>query len=190
MSELFEILSHTLQAPVDGFDQFEAAARLIKVPAQQELIPAHQIPTHLYVVKTGLARAVFFTQAGKEYSKEFFWENDLIFAMRHLITGQPIPYKIVTVETCQLYQIPVAVYRKLVDSKPQWKDYHLKQLEIHLLAKEIKEELLLLNSNEQKVERAYQLFPDFVTRVPATLLASYLGLTPVSLSRIKKRLGL
>lgn len=185
---LYKILSCNFCVPSIDFEKLEAHARYIEVSAQHELMSVNQIPKDFYVIKQGLVRAIFLTYEGKEYSKEFFWENDIVFAMRRLITGQPLPYRVVTVESCQLYQIPLAAYKNLVSSHSEWKDYHIKQVEAHLLFKEIKEELLLLNSNEQKVERVYELFPNFVQRVPATLLASYLGLTPVSLSRIKKRL--
>ena len=150
---------------------------------------AHSNCRYFYLVKTGLLRAVFITDEGKEYSKEFYWEKDIIFGMRALLDNQPLPYSVISVEPCNLIQIPLKDYRELVSTSAAWKDYHIQQVESHLLYKEIKEELLLLNSNEQKVRRVYQLFPDLVKRVPATLIASYLGLTPVSLSRIKKRLA-
>lgn len=151
---------------------------------------AHQICSDLFVVKTGLLRAVFTTQQGKEFSKEFYWENDIIFGMRSLIEFSPLPYSVISEEQCDLFKIPKEAYLALVSKYPSWKDYHIRQLEQHLLHKEFKEELLLLHSNEQKVQRVYEIYPQFVKRIPATLVASYLGLTPVSLSRIKKRLKL
>lgn len=187
-NELYQILSANFEVPTKEFHQLAQSAKYIEVPAQHQLMNFNQIPHEFYVIKQGLVRAVFLTYEGKEYTKEFFWENDIVFAMRGIITSKPLPYQVVSVEPCQLFQLPLAKYKDLVANYIDWKDYHLKQLETHLYFKEIKEELLLLHSNEQKVEKVYELFPDFVKRVPATLLASYLGLTPVSLSRIKKRL--
>lgn len=189
-SQVYQLLSTSIAAPIEKFGQLEASAIAINVAADTTLMKAHSNCRYLYLVKTGLLRAVFITDEGKEYSKEFYWEQDVIFGMRSMLDNQPLPYSVISVEPCSLIQIPLKVYRELVSTCAAWKDYHIQQVETHLLYKEIKEELLLLHSNEQKVRRVYQLFPDLIKRVPATLIASYLGLTPVSLSRIKKRLAL
>ena len=189
-SRLFQLLDTHIEAPLRNFEHILENSTLISVAADTTLMQVNQLQKYFYVVESGLLRAVFVTSEGREYSKEFFWEKDVVFGMRGLITNEPIPYAVLTVEPCQLYQISLSSYQDLVKKYVDWKDYHIRQVETHLLYKEIKEELLLLNSNEQKVERVYQLFPDLVNRVPATLIASYLGLSPVSLSRIKKRLEL
>jgi len=189
-SQLYRLLSTSFTAPLEDFERLEASAQGIKLAADTTLMEAYSSCRYFYLVKTGLLRAVFITDEGKEYSKEFYWEQDVIFGMRAMLDKQPLPYSVISVEACDLIQIPLKHYRELVSSSAAWKDYHIQQVETHLLYKEIKEELLLLNSNEQKVQRVYQLFPELVKRVPATLIASYLGLTPVSLSRIKKRLAL
>ncbi|MDE1463433.1 Crp/Fnr family transcriptional regulator [Spartinivicinus poritis] len=187
---LINILNQLTPVPEQGLDELVSRSKPIQVEANQVLISCNSKPQYLYAIEQGLLRAVFVTQDGKEFSKEFYWENDIIFVMRYLMTKKPLPYSIETVEPCTLYQMPIDIYQKLIDSKTVWLRYHQKHIEHQLLFKEIKEELLLLHSNEQKVEKVYELFPHFVCRVPATLIASYLGLSPVSVSRIKKRLGL
>lgn len=189
-SRFYQLLNTLAPAPSEGFELLESQTQHVNVPAETVLMEANKISKFIYAIDSGLVRAVFITEEGKEYSKEFYWENDIVFGMRSLITNRPLPFSVITVEPCQLYQISVKAYQQLIESHHQWKDFHLRQLENHLLYKEIKEELLLLNSNEEKVALVYQTFPDLVKRVPAVLIASYLGLTPVSLSRIKKRLNL
>ena len=171
-------------------DAFMAEANECVFSANQLLIPAGKKPDYLYLVVAGLLRAVYETEQGNVCSKEFYWENDIIFSMRSIIRDEPLPYSIYSVEDCRLIKIPLKSYLKLVKKHPDWKDYHIAQLNFYLHAKEVKEEMLLVNNSQEKVLKAYELFPDFVKRVPATLLASYLNLTPVSLSRIKKRLNL
>lgn len=189
-SPLYQLFSVYIEAPSKHFSQLLDLSQPISVEAGTLLIQANSQHHHIYAVKTGLLRAVFTTFEGKEFSKEFYWENDIIFGIRSMLDNQPLPYSVIAEENCQLFQLPLKKYIDLVNQHYCWKDYHLKQLERHLLYKEIKEELLLLHSNEEKVQQVYEAFPDLVKRVPATLIASYLGLTPVSLSRIKKRLNL
>lgn len=189
-SRLYQLLNTNIETPIQHFEQLLVSATAISVPAETVLMRVNQLSPYFYVIDVGLVRAVFVTDDGKEFSKEFHWEGDVVFGMRGLITNRPIPYSIITVEPCELLQIPLKNYRMLVEQFTSWKNYHIRQVETHLLHKEIKEELLLLNPNEQKVAQVYRSFPDLVKRVPAHLIASYLGLSPVSLSRIKKRLNL
>ncbi|TQV85075.1 Crp/Fnr family transcriptional regulator [Aliikangiella coralliicola] len=189
-STTFRMLNHHIDAPKVEIERLLDQSKEVAIKANQVLMQADEAPKHFYLVESGLLRAVYVTPDGKEFSKEFYWENDIIFGIRCMLTNQPLPYSVIAVENCALFQLPIATYRELVDRHHEWKNYHIKQVETHLLYKEIKEELLLINSNQQKVEEVYRLFPDFVNRVPAILLATYLGLSPVSLSRIKKRLNL
>ena len=189
-AQLKQLLSTYVQMPSEKAEQLFEHATSITIAADAVLMQVGQIPRYFYVVNSGLLRAVLISNEGKEYSKEFYWEKDVIFGMRSMISDQPLPYSVISVEPCRLFRVPIQHYRQLVESYSAWKDYHIRQLNMHLLHKEVKEELLLLNSNEQRVQQMYQRYPDLVQRVPATLVASYLGLNPVSLSRIKKRLAL
>ena len=189
-SILYQIMSHSFAAPTENFECLLSAASSIRIPANFSLMKTNSTCRHFYLVNKGLLRAVFITDDGKEFSKEFYWEQDIIFGMRALLDNQPLPYSVISAEPSELIKLPLTIYKDLVTTSIAWKDYHIRQVETHLLYKEIKEQLLLLNSNEQKVLKVYQLFPELVKRVPATLIATYLALTPVSLSRIKKRLSL
>ncbi|MCW8875499.1 MAG: Crp/Fnr family transcriptional regulator [Kangiellaceae bacterium] len=187
---IHNIMSSLTVLPKIGCDELTANAGEISFPANQLLISAGKKPEYLYLVVNGLLRAVYETEQGNVCSKEFYWENDIIFSMRSIIRDDPLPYSIYSVEDCRLIKIPLSSYLQLIKKYSEWKDYHIAQLNFYLHAKEVKEEMLLVNNSQEKVVKAYELFPDFVKRVPATLLASYLNLTPVSLSRIKKRLNL
>ncbi|MBV1911920.1 MAG: Crp/Fnr family transcriptional regulator [Kangiellaceae bacterium] len=188
--ELMKILSVSTSLPEVGAEKLLLNSKLIQLKSDTIIMQEQQTSSDLFAVKSGLLRAVFSTENGKEFSKEFYWENDIIFAMRSLIQSTPLAYSVVSEEDCELYKIPKEYYLSLVSQYSEWKEYHIHHLEQHLLHKEFKEELLLLHSKEQRVLRVYQTYPHLVRRVPDSLVASYLGLTPVSLSRIKKRLGL
>lgn len=189
-NKIIRILSNISPVPSSGMDEIIAKAETIHLSSGNLLISEGSNPDSIYLVVQGLLRAIYQTIEGNVCSKEFYWEEDIIFSMRSIIQDEPLPYSIFSVEDSTLIKIPMKLYLDLVKQHIEWKDYHIAQLNFYLHAKEVKEEMLLVNNNQEKVVKAYELFPDFVKRVPATLLASYLNLTPVSLSRIKKRLGL
>lgn len=127
---------------------------------------------------------------GKEFTKEFFWEGDFIFLPKSLLVGEPLPYSLIALEDCQYRQLPVVRYQAFVETDLAWRRYHQAVLMNHLLNKEKKEAFLLLNSPEKRVDCFHKDYPWLIARVPDYIVASYLGITPISYSRIKKRLGL
>ena len=163
---------------------------VLKLSAQQALIRQGERPQYLYWLAEGLIRSVYMDDTGKEFTKEFMWEGDVVFLPRGILTEEPLPYSLIALEACQFRQLPIERYRAFVAEDQSWRKYHEKLLAVHLVNKERKEAFLLLNSPEQRAARFHETFPWLVTRVPDYLLASYLGMTPISYSRIKKRLGL
>jgi CRP-like cAMP-binding protein len=106
-----------------------------------------------------------------------------------VLTNTPLPYSIRSLEPCQYRQLSVSDYLEFVQTHDAWRTYHEQQLALHLVNKEWKEAFLLLNSPEQRVAQFNQIFPNLVARLPDYIIASYLGITPISYCRIKKRLG-
>lgn len=157
--------------------------------AQQELIAQGEVSQHIYWLHEGLIRAVFTDLQGRSYTKEFFWQGDVVMLVRSLLTREPLPYSLIALENCRYSQLPLTDYRQRIAQDPAWQQYHQRLLEVHLINKERKEEFLLLNTPEQRVVSFHQLFPWLIVRVPDYVLASYLGMTPISYSRIKKRLN-
>lgn len=162
---------------------------LLQLKAQQSLIRQGEHSHSVYWLERGLIRALFTDHTGKEFTKEFFWEGDIILQPRSVLTGDPLPYSMVALEECFYRQISVQQYLELTKRSQQWLEYHQAILTCHLINKERKEEFLLLNSPEQRVIRFDLAFPWLIKRVPDYIVASYLGMTPISYSRIKKRLN-
>lgn len=170
-------------------DALEQQVRKISLPANHTLWLAHEQQQYLYVLESGLLYAFFETTQGKTFCKEVYWEQDLIFGFRSLLSNVPYPYSVRTLEPSVLYQIPRQQYLQLTERCPKWQAFHLSVVSEYYMHKEGKEEFLLLNSPQQRVALFYDTYPDLVARLPQHIIASYLGITPISFSRIKKRLG-
>lgn len=142
----------------------------------------------VYFVKSGLLRAYFQLVDGSEKTKEFFWQQDYILLFRPLLSDLLLPFGVVALEPCELVRLPVNTYLAQLKDDDCWRDFHHAQLATHLLYKEKKEAFLLLNNPEQRVAQFLAEFDWLCRRVPDYVIASYLGITPISFSRIKKRL--
>ncbi|MGA4605147.1 hypothetical protein [Pseudoalteromonas maricaloris] len=93
------------------------------------------------------------------------------------------PYLIETLALSQLIKLPITTVQKL---RELCHPFYLHLVENQLLHKENKERFMLLNSPEQRYKLFCRRFHDLETRLSDYQIASYIGVTSISLSRIKK----
>ncbi|MGF1910132.1 Crp/Fnr family transcriptional regulator [Vibrio kasasachensis] len=159
-------------------------AKPLELPTRHILIEQGANSDSFFFVLDGLCHASYLTEQGKEYSKEFYWELDWIIGFESLIKQQPSAFLLETLTPCHLLCLPLATLQ-------QWRDSnhptYLKLVETQLMNKENKERFMLLYSAEQRYQLFCQHFSDLEQRLTDYQIAAYLGISPVSLSRIKNR---
>lgn len=136
-------------------------------------------------IESGLLRAFYTNNEGYEYNKTFFLENEFVGAYSSLVTGKVNYINIQAMEDAVLlvanYSDLLAVY----DRFPKMEKLGRLLAEQFFVEKERREiELVLLDAEER-----YRIFrneyPGLENRVPQYYIASYLGITPTQLSRIR-----
>ncbi len=144
--------------------------------------------TNLYWVQKGLVR-LFHKKDGTDVTFNFTKEGAYIASIDSLLYETPATYSAETLIDTQLYYINYIEFQKLKDS-----NVNLLKLEIeilkHIIFHCIHQDIY--KTMPKSAEEHYlQLFNDhkyYISQIPAKYIASYLGITEVSLSRIKKRL--
>lgn len=184
-AELTDFL-HQLGADATTINDVIAVAEPLDLPTRHILLHQGQLQTHCYFLLNGLCHACYLTEQGKQFSKEFYWDQDVIIGFESLITNEPSAFLLETLSASQLIMLPIALFQ-------QWRQQHhpLYQtlLERQLLHKEHKERFMLMHTPEQRFHLFSEHFPELVGRITDYQLASYLGITSISLSRIKKRVA-
>ncbi|WP_073584984.1 Crp/Fnr family transcriptional regulator [Vibrio quintilis] len=165
-------------------EQMMQSARLIELPTRHILLNQGDIAREICFILQGICHAVYLTGQGKAFSKEFWWENDWIIGFESLIRQQPSPYLIESLTPCTLVTLPIETLWRWREQKH---GIYLKLLETQLIHKEHKERFMLLYSPQERYQLFREHFPDLLERLSDYQIAAYLGITPVSLSRIKKR---
>ncbi len=152
------------------------------------LFHQHQEPANLFFIEQGLVKAFYETRDGKEFIKSFIREGQVIGSLQALFANKPNSFSVVALEDCRVREIPKAQLLDSVNVNSELQNLMSEQLLALAMKKEQREyELLCLS-----VEERYQLFcereADLVSRLAQVDIARYLGVTPVALSRIRKRL--
>lgn len=169
----------------DEAEQITSHADIIELPTRHVLIHQGDMAEHVYFVVHGLCHACYLTPEGKQFSKEFYWEKDFIIGFEGLVKQQPSPYLLESLTPTVLLSLPIT---QLQQWRAEQHPLYFQLLETQLMYKENKERFMLLHSPEERYQLFCQSFPDLKTRLADYQIASYLGITSISLSRIKKRL--
>lgn len=148
------------------------------------LLQQGEVQNSLFYLEKGIIRAVNSSPTGTERVKEFYFPGEYCFLYLSWLNRQPAAYRLETITVCRCYDIPLS----WLDS-PQGKPFAEQLLRQQLIYKEKKEEMLLLNNPEQRYHYVLTQFPEWCTQLTLRDLASYIGITPVSLSRIRARIN-
>lgn len=153
----------------------------------QPLLQQSQIWNKVFVIESGLIRMHFLRRDGKEFNKNFFRENALLFPLTPTMQTLPSLFGISCIEECKIWQCDVRSFlgHLAPDSQQALQSRLLMGLLDHKLQRE--HDLLALSAL-QRYEKFLKTMPSFADRIPLNHLATYLGITDVSLSRIRRQL--
>lgn len=135
-------------------------------------------------VVSGLLRKYYLNEEGQEFIKGFSWENEIASPYASLITGQPSNIHIEALEDTHLRVIRYADFQKLYPKHSCWQEIGRKLAEKCFIEREQREFEFLTLSAQERYARFKKGFPFLIGRVSQYHIASYLGITPVALSRI------
>jgi CRP-like cAMP-binding protein len=145
--------------------------------------PAHEVA----VVTRGWLREFYLLADGTERTKAFVFEGEGTGSLADLMRAGGSSAFIVAEADARLSCISYALYRELCAADPEWARFHLALLERLFLRKARREFELLGLDAEGRYRALLAGRPQIEQRVAAKHLASYLGITPVHLSRLRRR---
>lgn len=185
------LLLNALKALVPGLDA-AAAAPLAPSFSAQEMARGAAVLRQgerwgsALLIERGLLRMHFVRRDGREFNKNFFAEGALVCPITPAMWGAPSLFGITCIEATRLWRCDEAVLRAGLQAQGAWQPLQRELLERLLTGKLQREHDLLALDGRQRYEAFCQRFPALAGRVPLVHLATYLGLTDVSLSRLRR----
>lgn len=138
-------------------------------------------------LKTGVVRAFFINQEGKDYNKQFFVGQSIIGAYTSLLTGKQNLIAQQALTDCVMYTCEYKSLTTLFDTYPDLERFARKIAEYYFLEKEKKEiEIVLLDASQRYVLFKKE-FPTLEQLITQFHIASYLGISATQLSRIRRQ---
>lgn len=171
-------------ADEDTINQALALAEPMELPTRHILLNQGELPEHAYFLVDGICHACYLTPEGRQFSKEFYWEQELIVGFESQLAKRPSEYLLETLSASHIQALPLALVEQWKENCPS---LYMSLIERQLLFKEHKERFMLIHSPEERYTLFCEHFPELQAQVADYQIASYLGITPTSLSRIRNR---
>jgi CRP/FNR family transcriptional regulator, anaerobic regulatory protein len=150
---------------------------------------AGDVARHAVFVASGCLRQYVIDPKGKEHIIQFAPETWWLADSNSLASGAPSTYFIDAIEPAELLLIDGPSHLRLVDEVAGYADAFRAGLQKHAAAKDQRIVSSLSASAEERYLEFLRVYPSVAQRVPQAMLASYLGMTPETISRIRKNLS-
>ncbi|WP_312792186.1 Crp/Fnr family transcriptional regulator [Sphingobacterium sp.] len=192
MEQLFKILFEHIEEKVHLNEKDKGLVmnffKSKKLRKRQYLLQEGDMCKYISFVAQGLMKSYTVDEKGNEHINLFAWEGWWISDFASFIFGNEAKLNIDTIEDTTLLLLSRENYEKMLKDVPVMDRYFRILYQNSLAIKDSR----LISANTHTAEEKYAMFldtyPSISQRLPQNLIASYLGLSPETISRIKRRL--
>ncbi|MFO7656698.1 MAG: Crp/Fnr family transcriptional regulator [Bacteroidales bacterium] len=174
--------------PENKIDEFLSIGRNSSIEASEFFIRTGEIPHKIAFISSGLFRYVYTNDKGEEFTKGIIVENFFLSSYSAMIMGKPSYFSIEALEDSKVFEIFWKDFVQLTEKDIFWLKFLLKFVEKGYMVKEKRERDLLLLDAETRYKNFLTEFPGMDQRIKQGIIASYLGIKPETLSRIRRKI--
>ena len=155
---------------------------------KQYLLQEGDICKYLCVVEKGALRAYVVDEKGVEHITAFALEGWTMGDLSSFIKEEPATLNIDALEDCELVLISKPAHDELLQKLPKYETYIRKLMTDAYMALQKRTTNMISLSLEERYNALTQMYPNIVQRVPQHMIASFMGLSPETLSRVRSRI--
>ena len=160
-----------------------------KLRKKQYLLQEGDVCKTIAFVEKGALRAYSVDENDAERIIQFGLEGWTISDLYSFLTEEPATYNIDAIEDSELVLISKSAHEELLQTMPKYETYTRLNITGAYLAMQKRLTSIISSSVEERYAEFVALYPHIAQRVPQHMIASYMGLTPETLSRVRKRLS-
>lgn len=182
-----DIINSIYRLPQTSLDTLIASISEVEYPKRFHLHRENKKETKSYFIKKGIVRA-YAHKNDKEITFWFGQEGDLIFPLQTLFAGLGEYATVELLEDCVLYEIDLGRLQDLYRNDIHIANWGRRYAESACIKSE---KLFIARQFKTSLERYQELineYPSIIQRVPLGIIASYLGISQVNLSRIRAQM--
>lgn len=155
----------------------------------EALLNKGEVCHHAFFVEKGLLRSYTIDEMGKEHIIQFASQNWFMSDRSSAYFNEPSDFYIEAIEDTTVVLLDKEFIDLAATISMSFRQYNERALQNHIRQLQKRINLLLGATAEKRYLDFINLYPDLTLRVPQWMIASYLGITPESLSRVRKELA-
>ncbi|SNC63139.1 cAMP-binding domain of CRP or a regulatory subunit of cAMP-dependent protein kinases [Hymenobacter gelipurpurascens] len=185
--ETFLSICHAIQPLSDALRQaLREGVQQEDVAVRQHLLQAGQVASRLYFLEAGVVRG-YYLKEGKEVTSWFMKEGDFVISILSFFSRQPSHEYVQALTPCKLWSLGHSQLQELYVRFPEFNFIGRTLTEKYYVQSEQRALHLRMHTAAERYAYLQAEFPDIFQRVSLKLIASHLGLTPETLSRLRAR---
>ena len=192
MEEMYNRLRQVFHETIPISDEDWALLRerisALKVKKREQLVGFGDVAREIFCIDEGLLR-LYGVKEGEEKTLFFFKEGMVASSLDSLLSGAPSQLILEALEDTQLMVLRHSDFQELAMQSAYFPKLALALTQARLSYVLSFFSSFVLDSPEERYRKFVDTHPDLIQRIPQHIIASFLGVTPVSLSRIRKRVA-
>lgn len=166
----------------------EEALTAFHFPSRSIILEEGKVADKLYYVRSGCLRLAF-NNDGKDITFQFFFPGDIVASFDSLHNGTPSLFSLESIEPSELLAMDGKELDNIIRANDVLREEYEKLLAERFHAYQQLFLSRIRNTPQQRYEELLEHNPEIIMHIPQHYIASYLGITSVSLSRIRARMG-
>jgi CRP-like cAMP-binding protein len=189
LSAFYDFIAQRILLTREEWLRTAGCLEILHCKADMLLLKEGQVCRHLYFTNQGLLRFFMVSADGKDTTKFFTPEYQLFTSQQSFSTQTPSRECIQAITDAELLSLPHAALQLLYQDIPKWQAFIRRILqEVNGMTERIYMDSITTTA-EDRYRKLLSEEPNIALRAPLKHIASYLGVTPESLSRIRKKIS-
>jgi CRP-like cAMP-binding protein len=186
-TNFYNALNEYAEIPESEWNKLLVKLSCLKLKKSECFINSGDKPDKLAFIVQGIFRVFQTTESGDEKTLVFRAENKFLSAYSSFLENTQSRYSIQALEDSCLLYITLEDYSALLLEHPCWQTLSAKYAQLLFIEKEKRESEFLSDDSETRYKSFISKYPTFEKRINQYHIASYLGISPVALSRIRNK---
>lgn len=169
---------------MDGRRQLESILIREEFPKGVIALNEGEIANEIVFVGRGMLRQYYYKN-GKDVTEHFSYEGCILMCLESFLKQEPTRLIVETLEPAIIYLFPYDMIQKLTKANWEINMFYRKILEYSLIVSQIKADAWRFETARERYNLLFERHPEIIKRAPLAHIASYLLMTPETLSRVR-----
>lgn len=188
LDNLIDIISRTVKPSIEDIELCKTHFEQLTISRNTILEEQGKTPQYLYFVSSGFMRLFYYDENGDEQTTYLCSTNDFIASFLCFINQIKATENVECITDCEILRITNANLKKLIDESENFKKFSLIIFEQAIFSTSNRANDLATLNAEQRYKKLVDKQPQLIQNIPIQYIASFLGMKPESLSRIRRQI--